>query len=119
MHLRCLLPNNTHNSPISNFTPIISPLLLIQDLKHINMKTEDLIPIEGSKDLKCHENAKKSKIGFGLFIVAIGGMLLANAIHPNLFHMKFVWPIVIILIGLKLIFKSKNHHHYCHNRGKC
>lgn len=83
------------------------------------MKTENLTPEEEIKDQKCRENSRKSKIGFGIFIVAIGGILLTNAIHPNLFHMKFVWPIVIILIGLKWIFKSKNHHHCCHHRRKC
>jgi hypothetical protein len=83
------------------------------------MKTENLTPVEESKVQKCEANHKKSKIGFGLVVVAIGAMLLTNAIHPNLFHMKFVWPIVIILIGLKCIFKSKNHQSCCHHGRKC
>ena len=85
------------------------------------MKTENLTPVEESNDQKqkCHTHHKKSMKGFGLFIVAIGAILLTNAIHPNLFHMKFVWPIVIILIGLKWVFKSKNSHPCCHSRNKC
>lgn len=83
------------------------------------MKTEDLTPLEESKDLKCKSNHKRSKVGFGIVVVAVGAILLTNEIHPNLFHTKFIWPIVIILLGLKWIFKSKNHHHCCYQRYKC
>ena len=83
------------------------------------METEKLTPVEESKKQKCQTNHKKSMKGFGLVVVAVGAMLLTNAIHPNLFHMKFVWPIVIILVGLKWIFSPKSCHPCGHHRGKC
>ncbi|GEM_PF-3824980 len=83
------------------------------------MKTENLIPSEGNEEQKCYENHKKHKIGFGIVVVAIGAMLLTNTIHPHFFEMKFVWPVIIILIGLKWIFKSNNCQRCCHNKRRC
>ena len=80
------------------------------------MKTEDLTPVDESKEQKCQENHTRSKIGFGIGVVSIGIILLTNTIYPHFFQMQFVWPIVIILIGLKLIFKPKNHHSSCYKK---
>lgn len=46
--------------------------------------------------------------GWGLII--IGKILLINEFYPGFFHTKLIWPIIIILIGLKIIFKPKNKY---------
>ena len=84
------------------------------------MKTENEIPEKNKeKELSMQKNYKRSKIGFGIFIVAIGAILLTNEIHPNLFHTRFIWPVIIILIGLKWIFKPYHSKKHCCHNYKC
>ncbi len=44
----------------------------------------------------------------GWTLVLIGNMLLLNEFYPDLINTKIIWPIVIIIVGLKIIFKPKS-----------
>jgi phage shock protein C len=43
-------------------------------------------------------------VGFAL--VVIGGLLLLRAIAPDWFSGRYVWPIVLILLGLAVVYRS-------------
>lgn len=45
----------------------------------------------------------------GWILILIGKILLLKEFYPELINTKLIWPVVIILIGLKIIFKPKNH----------
>jgi len=49
--------------------------------------------------------------GWVVFLL-IGGLFLANEINPT-YHMdRFVWPIILIAIGIGFILRPKRHHHW-------
>jgi len=54
------------------------------------------------------------KNAWWFFLVAIGGIFLLGDFYPELNIKPFIWPVVIILFGLMMIFKprKKFHHHY-------
>lgn len=58
---------------------------------------------------ECKKNHKRRKMGFGIFAIILGSLLLVNQIYPNSINFHYVWPSFLILIGLKSIFKSRNH----------
>ena len=70
---------------------------------------------------------KFKKLG-GWVLVIVGKVLLLNEFYPNMMNYDIIWPILIILLGIKLIFKPKRsdhnnrwrrikrHHHRHHNR---
>jgi hypothetical protein len=48
--------------------------------------------------------------GFWLIFLAIGGVFLANEIDPT-YHMdRYVWPIILIAIGIAFILRPKRQH---------
>lgn len=50
--------------------------------------------------------------GFWLIFLAIGGVFLANEIDPT-YHMdRYVWPIILIAIGIAFILRPKRHHRW-------
>jgi hypothetical protein len=63
---------------------------------------------------ECKKNHKRRKMGFGIFAIILGSLLLVNQIYPNSINFHFVWPSFLILIGLKSIFKSRTQ-----TVGKC
>lgn len=44
-------------------------------------------------------------IGFGVALIAIGGLLLANQFIPGIDIWRF-WPVIIIAVGISAIFKG-------------
>jgi len=55
------------------------------------------------------------------FLVAIGGVFLLGDFYPMLNIKPFIWPVLIILFGLMMIFKPRrrfNHKHwkYAHHK---
>lgn len=58
----------------------------------------------------------KFKMMGGWILMAIGGVLMANEFYPESINSNLIWPIVIILIGLKLVFKSKNNYKEKHKK---
>jgi predicted membrane protein len=51
----------------------------------------------------------KFKTFIGWASVIIGKMLLLNEFYPDFFNTDLIWPVIIILFGLKIIFKPKNN----------
>lgn len=58
---------------------------------------------------ECKKNHKRRKMGFGIVAIILGSLLLVNQIYPNSINFHYVWPSFLILIGIKSIFKSRNH----------
>jgi hypothetical protein len=56
---------------------------------------------------ECKKNHKRRKMGFGIFAIIIGSLLLVNQIYPNYINFHYVWPSLLIVIGVKSIFKSR------------
>lgn len=83
------------------------------------MKTEDSITSGDINTSNCEKFHRRKKFGFGLVAILVGVVLLINVIHPHLIDTKFIWPVVIILIGLKWIIFSKHSHKHCHHRSNC
>jgi hypothetical protein len=76
------------------------------------MKTEENKTEEkvcNKEDYKKH--FKRKKIGFGITIIALGSLLLINEIYPNCINFNYVWPSLLILGGLKAIFKPIRQCH--------
>ncbi|MBL7937486.1 MAG: hypothetical protein JNM51_16900 [Bacteroidia bacterium] len=48
------------------------------------------------------------------FLVAIGGIFLLGDFYPELNIKQLLWPIVIILVGIIMIFKPKRNHKFRH-----
>ncbi|MGZ4088965.1 MAG: LiaF transmembrane domain-containing protein [Bacteroidia bacterium] len=46
-----------------------------------------------------------------LVLMLVGGAFLINDIYPDLHIRPLVWPIVVILLGLFMIFKPRRHEH--------
>jgi predicted membrane protein len=46
--------------------------------------------------------------GFGLVVLVIGAVLLANAMDLTDINLWELWPVLIILLGLSLIFRARN-----------
>lgn len=44
-----------------------------------------------------------------VFLVAIGGIFLLGDFYPELNIKPFIWPVVIILFGLMMIFKPRKN----------
>jgi len=42
----------------------------------------------------------------GLVLIVIGGLFLVDIVAPDLQLSTFIWPIIIIIVGLAMIFKS-------------
>lgn len=42
----------------------------------------------------------------GYVILAIGGIFMLNDFYPDLVETRFIWPIVIIVMGLSVLFKA-------------
>lgn len=83
------------------------------------MKTENSITPENIDTSNCEKFYRRKKYGFGIMAILIGSVLLINVIHPHLIDTKFIWPIVIILVGLKWIICSKHSNKHCHHRSNC
>lgn len=55
------------------------------------------------------------------FLIAIGGIFLLGDFYPTMSIKPFIWPVLIILFGLMMIFKPRrkfNHRHwrYAHHK---
>lgn len=51
------------------------------------------------------------------FLVAIGGIFLLGDFYPTMSIKPFIWPVVIILVGIMMIFKPRrkfNNRHWKH-----
>ena len=52
------------------------------------------------------------------FLIAIGGVFLLGDFYPMMNIKPFIWPVLIILFGLMMIFKPRrkfNHRHWKYN----
>jgi predicted membrane protein len=47
----------------------------------------------------------------GWMLILVGGMFMLNDFYPELNFKQFIWPVVIILFGLFLIFKPRRRFH--------
>lgn len=80
------------------------------------MPAEGDVPAETVKEEK-NDSQESIRMGWlerrrnvvGLLIILIGLVALLSEIMPELINWSVFWPIVLILIGLSLIFKSKRH----------
>jgi predicted membrane protein len=50
--------------------------------------------------------------GAWLVFLLIGGLFLANEIDPLMHMDRYIWPIVLIAIGIGFILRPKKHHHH-------
>lgn len=50
--------------------------------------------------------------GKGIFLILIGGAFLASDMYPAILIKPLLWPILIILFGLFIIFKPRRKQHY-------
>ena len=48
-------------------------------------------------------------MGFGIFAIILGSLLLVNQIYPDSINFHYVWPSLLIVIGVKSIIKSRRH----------
>lgn len=62
------------------------------------------------KDLKVNKSAKRFKNIIGIGLVIIGCWILLDQFVPWMFNFqwKYVWPILLILIGLLMVTRRKN-----------
>ncbi|MBI1838161.1 MAG: hypothetical protein HYR91_12935 [Flavobacteriia bacterium] len=58
---------------------------------------------------ECKKNHKRRKIGFGIFTIILGLLLLVNQIYPNSINFHYVWPSFLIVLGIKSILNSRRH----------
>jgi predicted membrane protein len=49
----------------------------------------------------------KFKTLFGYIMIAVGKLLIWKEIYPDAVNMNIVWPVLVILLGLVILFKSK------------
>ena len=56
---------------------------------------------------ECKKNHKRRKMGFGIFAIILGSLLLVNQIYPDSINFHYVWPSLLIVIGVKSIIKSR------------
>jgi len=56
---------------------------------------------------ECKKNHKRRKMGFGIFAIILGSLLLVNQIYPNCINFHYILPSFLILIGVKSIIKSR------------
>jgi predicted membrane protein len=65
----------------------------------------------------------KFKSFFGYALMLVGSLLLWHEAKPDSFNINLLWPILVILFGLLLLFRSKSgwrhrhHHHHHHHHG--
>lgn len=55
------------------------------------------------------------RVFFGLIVVSLGVIFLFNNIYPHLHFWRFIgrlWPIVLIVLGLLILFNHGCHRHY-------
>ncbi len=51
----------------------------------------------------------KFKKLFGWVLILVGKVFLLHEFYPDMVNINLIWPILLILLGLKLIFKPKDH----------
>lgn len=83
------------------------------------MKTDNLNTPEEMNEGNHLKFRKRKRLTFGIVALLIGIALLINTLHPHFINPKFIFPVIIILIGLKWIFFSKHSHRHCHHRCNC
>lgn len=64
---------------------------------------------------ECKKNHRRRKMGFGIFAIILGTLLLINQVYPNCINFHYVWPSLLILVGIKSIFKAlrQSFSKYC------
>lgn len=55
--------------------------------------------------------------GAWIIFLLIGGMFLANQIDPALHMDHYVWPVILIIVGIGFILRPKRYHR-CRRRGR-
>jgi hypothetical protein len=60
----------------------------------------------------------KLRYGSGVILTIIGGVFLAPLLYPNFCVVTFIWPIVLMLLGLSMLFRSQQTNHQWFNM-KC
>ena len=60
----------------------------------------------------------KFKKLFGWVLIAVAQLFLFNDFYPDMINVKFIWPALVILLGLGMIFKPRrnNQMHENHHR---
>jgi predicted membrane protein len=64
----------------------------------------------------------KFKVVFGYLLLLVGKLLLLKEIYPDKIDINLLWPILAILMGLGILFRSgrrprcRNRHHHHHGR---
>lgn len=53
---------------------------------------------------------------FPYVLIVVGTLLLFRSWYPDVINLKFFWPILIILVGLKMIFKKHTPHRFRRHR---
>ncbi len=51
------------------------------------------------------EHERRGGVGFGIALILIGGLLLANQFLPGIDLWRF-WPLIIIAVGISALFKG-------------
>ncbi|MFA6261926.1 MAG: DUF5668 domain-containing protein [Bacteroidia bacterium] len=46
-------------------------------------------------------------------LMAVGGVFLLGDIYPEYFNKSFIWPVVVILAGLFILFKPRRQFQHC------
>ncbi|MFA6908309.1 MAG: PspC domain-containing protein [Patescibacteria group bacterium] len=62
-------------------------------------------------DVRQRTSSSDRRNFIGFVIIGLGVLLLIQRILPSMwFEWRMVWPVVIIIIGIVLLFKRNNHH---------
>ena len=63
------------------------------------------------KELKSNSSVNRMRNYFGLGLMLFGGWLLLSQLFPqlNIFKWQYVWPVILIFIGILIIIKRGNN----------
>ncbi|HXP51791.1 MAG TPA: DUF5668 domain-containing protein [Bacteroidia bacterium] len=56
------------------------------------------------------------RLGGWPIVMLVGGIFLAEDFYPNLTVSEYIWPIIIIAVGLMMILRPKRNHWYWKNK---
>lgn len=76
--------------------------------KHLNMQSKIKLSKESMQHVSDGFHIKGKSAIFGLGLMIVGVIFLANNFFPELRLDKY-WPIIPIVVGLAIIFSSYNH----------
>lgn len=87
---------------------LVLALVLPSDDSKINQPIDQKVEILG-EEVKTNQNILRMRDFFGIGMILLGIWLLLIQFFPQLFSFRwdYVWPIILVLVGILIIIKRK------------